>query len=192
MKKLLMYSLSMLMGALGANAQQLDATPIPTSSVQKMITTLEAKYGQDESFRIRRGVEQTAMLWRASDGSVANFEQFVADGYEADAAKLDALFNKLSRAFEIMNGYNLRMTMDLKKPLDLDWGPVEPIDEIVGSFNPFAHLADDLYANKMAFMVSLNFPTYSLAEKTQLGPKWSRKQWAYARIAADFRSLVLG
>jgi len=190
MKKLLMYSLSMLMGALGANAQQLDATPIPTSSVQKMITTLEAKYGQDESFRIKRGVEQTAMLWRASDGSVANFEQFVTDGYEADAAKLDALFNKLSRAFEIMNGYNLRMTMDLKKPLDLDWGPVEPIDEIVGSFNPFAHLADDLYANKMAFMVSLNFPTYSLAEKTQMGPKWSRKQWAYARMGDMFTSRI--
>lgn len=118
-------------------------------------------------------------------------EQFVTDGYEADAAETDALFNKLSRAFEIMNGYNLRMTMDLKKPLDLDWGPVEPIDEIVGSFNPFAHLADDLYANKMAFMVSLNFPTYSLAEKTQMGPKkWSRKQWAYARMGDMFTSRI--
>lgn len=178
------------MGALGAKAQQLDATPIPSSSVQKMISTLESKYGQGESFRIKRGVEQTAMLWRASDGSVAEFEQFVTDSYEADPAKLDALFNKLSRAFEIMSGYYLRMTMDLKKPLDLDWGPVEPIDEIVGSFSPSAHLTDDLYANKMAFMVSLNFPTYSLAEKTQMGPKWDRKEWAYARMGDMFTSRI--
>jgi hypothetical protein len=190
MKKLLVYSLSMLMGALGANAQQLDVTPIPSSSVTKMVAMLESKYGTGESFRIKRGVAQTAMLWRSSDGSVADFEQFVADNYEADAAKLDVLFSKVSRAAEILNGYNNRMVMDLKKPLDLDWGPVQPIDEIVGSFNPSAHLTDDLYANKLAFVVSLNFPTYTLAEKTQQGPTWSRKQWAYARMGDMFTSRI--
>lgn len=190
MKKLLLYSFSMLLGAFGASAQQSDVSSVPSSSVEKMISTLESKYGQNEAFRIKRGVEQVAMLWRSGDGSATDFEQFVSDNFEADPAKLDALFNKLSRAFEIMNGYNLRMTMDLKKPLDLDWGPVEPIDEIVGAFNPSAHLTDDLYANKMAFVVALNFPTYSLAEKTQLGPNWNRKQWAYSRMGDMFTSRI--
>lgn len=170
------------------NAQEMS--PIPLSSIQKLTSTLEGKYGDKESFRVKRGVEQAATLWRSTDGSVADFEEFVTSNFIADPTKLDELFTKLSRGFEIMGGYNLRMAMELKKPLDLDWGPISPVDEILGSFNPSAHMADDLYANKLAFLVALNFPTYSLAEKTALGPKWNRKEWAYARMGDMFTSRV--
>lgn len=191
MRHLISYALSLLLvGSLSSKANAQDMSPISSSTIQKVASSLEGKYGTTESFRIKRGVEQAATLWRSTDGTTADFEEFVTSNYVADPAKLDELFSKLSRGFEIMGGYNLRMAMELKKPLDLDWGPVTPVDEILGSFNPSAHMADDLYANKLAFLVALNFPSYSLAEKSQLGPKWSRKEWAYARMGDMFTSRV--
>ena len=49
---------------------------------------------------------------------------------------------------------------------------------------------DDFYANKIAFVTALNFPFYSLDEKTKLGDTWTRKQWAYARMGDRFTSRI--
>jgi hypothetical protein len=46
------------------------------------------------------------------------------------------------------------------------------------------------FANKIAFLTTLNFPFYSLEEKTKLGPTWTRKEWAYARMGDRFISRV--
>ena len=59
-----------------------------------------------------------------------------------------------------------------------------------GGYDVSAHFNDDLYANKIAFLTALNFPFYSLDEKTQLGEKWSRKEWAFARMGDRFTSRV--
>lgn len=191
MRLLLTVAMSlMLISGIGLTLKAQDMSTISNATTQKVIGVLHAKYGDAESFRIKRGVEQAGMLWRSSDGTESDFEDFVVTNFEADPAKLNVLFNKLSRGFEILGGYNLRMAMELKKPLDLDWGAISPVDEILGSFNPSAHLTDDLYANKLAFLVALNFPNYSLAEKTELGPQWSRKEWAYARMGDMFTSRV--
>lgn len=190
MKKTTLLILTMLAGVFNLTAQELETSNIPNPVVQQAVSQLQAKYGQSQAERIKRGVEQAALLWRKSDGTPEQFSQFVIDSYEGDPVKLDNLFGKLSRTFEILNGYNLRMTMELKKPLDLNWGAIEPIDEIVGAFNSTAHLTDDLYANKIAFIVSLNFPNYTLAEKTALGTTWSRKQWAYARMGDIFTARI--
>jgi hypothetical protein len=45
-----------------------------------------------------------------------------------------------------------------------------------------------MFASKIAFEVLLNFPTYTLAEKTEMGPAWSRRDWAYARLGDLFLS----
>lgn len=191
MRILISSALTLLLVACwSTNTKAQEMSPISKSTIQKLTSSLESKYGDKESFRIKRGVAQAADLWRNSDGSVADFEAFVDQNFIADPSKLDELFGKLSRGFEIMNGYNLRMAMELKKPLDLDWGPISPVDEILGSFNPSAHLADDLYANKLAFLVALNFPSYSLAEKTASGATWNRKEWAYARMGDMFTSRI--
>jgi hypothetical protein len=76
------------------------------------------------------------------------------------------------------------------RPLHLDWGPVTPIDELFGSYNAAAHMSEDLFANKIAFITALNFPSYTLKEKSELGEKWNRKEWAYARMGDMFTSRV--
>jgi len=59
-----------------------------------------------------------------------------------------------------------------------------------GSFNASAHLTEDLYSNKIAFVTALNFPYYSLTEKEELGENWTRREWAYARMGNIFTSRV--
>ncbi|NLB87078.1 MAG: hypothetical protein GX793_08470, partial [Bacteroidales bacterium] len=58
------------------------------------------------------------------------------------------------------------------------------------AYSPQAHLIEDLFENKLAFFVALNFPAYSLTEKTENAEKWSRLEWAYARMGDLFISRV--
>jgi len=59
-----------------------------------------------------------------------------------------------------------------------------------GTYSPGSHLSDDLYSNKIAFYIALNFPYYSLEEKETKGPSWSREEWAMARMGDMFVSRV--
>jgi hypothetical protein len=51
-------------------------------------------------------------------------------------------------------------------------------------------MTQDFYANKIAFITSLNFPNYSLAEKSAAAEKWNRREWAYARMGDMYTSRV--
>ncbi len=77
------------------------------------------------------------------------------------------------------------MSLDKDQPVDLDWGEITPLDIAMNQFDLSAHVSEDMFANKIAFISLLNFPVYSLAEKTALGGGWSRKQWAFARAAGS-------
>jgi len=161
---------------------------ISKAKIGEVTKTLLDKYGSNASFRIEKGIARVAALWNKTDGNEKDFEQFCLSQFVASEAGVDSLFLKLQRNFEILNGHFTEITMGMKQPLDLDLGPVQPVDEMFGSFTASAHLSDDLFANKIAFMVMLNFPFYSLQEKDSLGMTWSRKQWAYARMGDYFLS----
>jgi len=45
----------------------------------------------------------------------------------------------------------------LRTQTDLDLGPVLPYDETFAGYDPAAHVTDDLFNNKVAFTVLLNF-----------------------------------
>jgi hypothetical protein len=163
---------------------------IQQATVDKVIKTLSDKYGEAEKTRIERGVSQTANLWRESDGKAEDFEKFCTDNFLAGDTAVGKLFNKLQTAFEVLYGNFTKMGLDLRIPLDLVGGEVTPIDEMLGAYSPSAHLADDFFQNKVAFVTILNFPFYSLKEKTEQGTNWSRQQWAYARMGDMFTSRV--
>ena len=163
---------------------------ISEKQAEKVIAQLKDSLGQSYSFRIERGVHQVADLWRASDGSEDDFATFCKTDFVADTAKLNTLFTKLERNFEILNGYFNDIDLKLKEPLNLAGPELEPVDMMFGGYDVTAHLADDLFANKIAFLTTLNFPFYSLEEKTKLGTGWSRKEWAYARMGDRFISRV--
>jgi hypothetical protein len=163
---------------------------IPGNVQAQVVDSLFFVHGTGNRFRIERGVKQIASLWRIEDGTAADFEQFCKQQFIGDEASLDVLFTKLSRYLEVMNGNFSKMILQLNEPLDLDWGELTAIDDLFGSYNPASHVTDDFFRNKIAFVIALNFPFYTLKEKTEMGRDWTRKQWAYARMGDVITSRV--
>ena len=163
---------------------------IPETLVKKVTDALVAKHGNTVRERAQKGVTQIAKLWQSADGSEAEFEAFCLKDFIAGEAERETVFKKISRNFEILLGHFDKITLDFREPLDLDSGEIQPIDQIFGSYSVSSHLDEDFFQNKIAFITALNFPFYSLEEKTKLGPNWSRKEWAYARLGDFFISRV--
>ena len=83
------------------------------------------------------------------------------------------------------------LTVELLKPTQLmNCGEPTEVDWIMSGYSTSAHLADDLFANKVAFITILNFPFYSLEEKNSLGVNRTRREWAEARLGDVFTSRV--
>ena len=140
--------------------------------------------------RLTRGIAQVRQFWRASDGDQKAFDELVKTSFAADQQTLDALFARMEFAFESIDGHFTMMGRDLRRQSDLDVGPIYPFDEILGGYAPGAHLDDDLFENKLAFVVLLNFPLTTLEQRLTEGDKWSRRQWAEARLAQRFSRRV--
>jgi len=196
MKQLLLFlALPILVLAAGCNkpgGSVMESKPayINQATMDKTIKQLTDSCGEASKLRIERGVKQVASLWEKQDGDQAAFTSFCAGQFIADTAKLNVLFNKLQRSFEVMYGNFNKMGMDLRVPVDLSGDELTPIDELFASFSPSSHLTDDLFGNKIAFITMLNFPFYTLTEKTDLGKTWTRRDWAYARMGDAFTSRV--
>lgn len=156
----------------------------------KVKGVLLGKYGQQSAFRIERGVAQAAGLWAEADGNLAEFEQFCLEHFIGDGGVWADTFERLDRSFESVEGHFNAMLVQLQEKLHLDMGEIRPVDMILGQFDPSAHLADDLFQNKLAFIVLLNFPRYTMKEKQEQGANWSIRQWAMARLGDSFRSRV--
>jgi len=161
---------------------KIAGSPVDEASISKTIESLVKKAGEEEQIRIEKGVQQVASLWRQEDGSTGDFELFCRENYISDPGELEMVFEKVSRNAEILSGHFNKISLDLQVPLHLDVGPIHTIDQKYGAYNPASHINEDFYKNKIAFIISLNFPNYSLDEKTRLGPSWSRLDWAYARL----------
>jgi len=140
--------------------------------------------------RLHRGLGQVASLWRAEDGSPDEAAQFVRAQFATDAAALDALFGRFEANFEQIDGRLLKLGRELRSPIDLDTGPLLPVDPLFGGYDPGGHVAEDFFANKIAFAALLNFPLTTLAERESLGPSWTRRQWAEARLASRFSKRI--
>ncbi len=163
---------------------------ISETTVNNVIKTLKDKSDKSSYDRLERGVKHAASLWRTSDGTEEDFTSFCQKNFISDPDELFTAFEKASRNVEILYGYFNEITLGLKKPLDEPMGPIKPIDEMFGSYSVGSHLIEDMYKNKIAFYIALNFPYYSLEEKNELGKDWSRKKWAYARLGDMFTSRV--
>jgi hypothetical protein len=163
---------------------------IPEKRTTEVIAQLTDSLGEASAFRIERGVKQVAALWRETDGTEDAFAEFCRSSFVADTAQLSSLFTSLERNFEVLGGYFNKMDLKLKEPLQLEGPDITPVDMLFGSYDASAHLTDDLYDNRIAFLTALNFPFYSLEEKTAAGDDWSRKEWAYARMGDRFISRV--
>jgi hypothetical protein len=151
------------------------------------IQALVEKHGTAHEARITRGVGQVASLWRAGDGDLKGFclEHFITD-----EKLLGQTFERYQTALEQLDGHFLEIGRELRRPTELDLGPLLPVDPLFAALEPAAHITDDLFETKLAFVALLNFPLTSLEQRLKEGPSWSREQWARARLTNRFQRRV--
>ena len=154
---------------------QLDAPAL----VQKLVQ----KHGEASRARAERGVKQVAAYWRAGDGDAASF---VEESFVPDAPGQEALLKRFSMAFEQIDGHFLEIGRALRSWSELELGPQLPVDQLFAGLDLGAHASEDLFTSKLAFVALLNFPLPDLEEMVAQGPRWSRAQWAMARLTRRF------
>lgn len=159
---------------------------ITDDTVKKVVEKLGEGASGTELSRIERGVRSCAMLWRKEDGSSEDFTSFCTSQYIKDSAMRVRYRERCAKNFEILFGHFNEMRRGLSEPLQLDIGPILPIDYLFGDYSPSSHVGDDLYSSKVGFAVALNFPACTLKEMLEQGPSWSRGQWADARLGQHF------
>ena len=180
----------LLVGCRSQSQMENHRPPWINTSVSKIETELAAKYGAGQRPRIQRGLQQVAEFWISTDGDAGAFEEFVRKNFAGDQAAVDTLFSRCQRLFEQVDGHMNEIQFALRTQTDLNLGPVMPYDETFAGYDPSAHLNDDLFNNKVAFTVLLNFPLTTLEERLANGPQWSRRQWAEVRLGQRFRRRV--
>ncbi|MDR2814994.1 MAG: hypothetical protein LBB79_10140 [Prevotellaceae bacterium] len=154
------------------------------------LDSLKARYPNLDESRAAKGVAQAAALWRTSDGSAERFADFCVSEYVNDEAERRTLFEKMSDKLELVWGYFNVLDLKLKQPRDEAGGEPAKIDMEMAGYDVAAHFNDDMFASKVAFTIILNFPSYSLSEKRQLGEGWTALQWGYARMGDVFATRV--
>lgn len=167
-----------------------EMSNITSTTILKLSDSIMLAAPQTDKALLDKGLSQTAALWRVSDGSEKDYEEFVLHNFLTDQADKKVLFEKLSDAFEVLFGTANQTTVRLQMPVTLTGSELTDIDYIMGSYSSSAHFSDDMFDNKVAFITMLNFPNYTLDEKNTLGEQWSRLEWAYARMGDLFTTRI--
>jgi hypothetical protein len=181
-----------------APVAQTPAAPLPAAPAPVVLTVdaianakraLLAKHGDAHRARIERGVDQAASLWRAEDG---DFEKFVLEHFIADQAGVDKLFERMQKQLEQVDGHVLELGRSMRWDTDVDTGAQLPVDSLFAAFDPGAHVVEDMFATKVAFVALLNFPLTTLADRMRDGERWTRRQWAEAKLTGRFDTRIPG
>jgi hypothetical protein len=159
-------------------------------TIAKLETELVSKYGEAARGRVHQGLSQAADFWRPDDGDAAAFEDVARTYFAGDAATREALFSRMEFALESYDGHVNEIARDFRKQSDLDLGAIYPFDEVLAGYDPSAHFVEDSFGDRLAFAVLLNFPVTTLADRLREGEKWSRRQWAEARLADRFSKRI--
>ncbi len=165
-------------------------TVIYQKTQDDVIKELITKHGEQLKSRIEKGVTQSASLWRKLDGNEEDFKKFCIENFIAKDEDRKIAFEKISRNMEILYGYFNKISLDLLEPLHLVGPENTSVDMLFGAYSAYSHMTEDFYANKIAFVTILNFPSYTLDEKTQNAATWKRLDWAYSRLGDVFTSRV--
>jgi hypothetical protein len=163
---------------------------ITAETIGQAVKSVAEKNNLTNTAQVEKGVKHASTLWRTSDGTPDDFVKFCAENYIADPGKKEASFYRFNEYFESLFGHFNKITLDLQENVQLMKGEVLPIDPMFAGYSPGAHLMNDLYDNKIAFIVALNFPYYSTEEKNQSGAEWTPLEWGYSRLGDVFSSRV--
>ena len=182
-----------IMTILMACQNQSNTPMISEASIQQALTSIVQSHPNVDSLLTERGVRQVAALWQQTDGTEADFVELVTTHYAATAEERKVLFDRLSYILEQCGQSADLLNNTLQEPTTLV-GKGEPcvVDWIISGYSPIAHFTEDMFANKLAHICVLNFPSYTLEEKNLLGQEWTRQEWAYARMGEVFNTRIPG
>lgn len=182
-----------IMSLLMACQHQVNTHMIKEESIQQALTSLQQTYPNADLVLAERGVRQVAALWQEADGTETDFVELVNAHYAATAEKKKVLYDRLSHILEQCGQSADLLNNTLQEPTTLV-GKGEPstVDWIISGYSPMAHFTEDMFANKIAHICVLNFPSYTLEEKNTLGQEWTRLEWAYARMGEVFNTRIPG
>jgi hypothetical protein len=182
-----------IMTILMACQNQSNTPMISEASIQQALTSIVQSHPNVDSLLTERGVRQVAALWQQTDGTEADFVELVTTHYAATAEERKVLFDRLSYILEQCGQSADLLNNTLQEPTTLV-GKGEPcvVDWIISGYSPIAHFTEDMFANKIAHICVLNFPSYTLEEKNTLGQEWTRQEWAYARMGEVFNTRIPG
>lgn len=187
MKKI---TLLFLMITLTALWSALSAGNFIPSDVQKNTARLIQSKSSIPAELVNRGVAQVAAFWTEKDGTVEEFSQFCQEYFCASPEEKSQLFDRLCRNFEVLYGHNNRMNIEFQRPEQVTGYTTTKVDPFFSAYNGLAHFDEDMFDSKLAFVVILNFPHYTLAEKQNLGHNWTAEEWGYARLGDVFTSRI--
>ena len=159
-------------------------------AVKALEAELVAKHGEEQRRRVQQGLDQVANFWRTEDGGREEFEAFARRNFAGSEADIEVMFARFEKLLEQLDGHSLEILLAFREQSDLDVGPIMPYDEVFAAYDPFAHMSDDFFANKLAFVVLLNFPITTLSQRLDEGESWSRTQWAQSRLADRYSKRV--
>lgn len=148
---------------------------------------LLTKHGAAHKARIDRGVDQVAALWRPEDGDLMAFAR---EHFMADPAAVGSTLVRLEQIMEQLDGHFNEMGRELRRPTDVEMGPMLAVDPLLAGLDPGAHVTDDLFASRIAFVALLNFPLTTLQERLKDGATYSRDTWAAVRLTGRFGQRV--
>lgn len=191
-KYFLLFAVSLIMSTMFFSCIKKKEMEIKSSISEKTIKAVKDSLMRKDSNidRISKGVEQAAKFWRKEDGADSVFVNFCIENFVPTGPEYDTLFDKLNFYFEnIIGSYN-QMSVELMRNLHEPRGTIKPIDEMFGSWDVTAHFTEDMFNNKIAFTVLLNFPHYTLKEKNELAKTWSPRDWGKARLGDMFVARV--
>src|SRR4029079_1138358 len=115
------------------------------------------------------------------DGDAETFSGFCETNFLSDPTETATTFERLERTFEQIDGHLHEVRRELTWPIDVDTGPLTAADRLFAELDLSAHVDEDLFRTKIAFLALLNFPVHTLAERLEQGPAWDRETWARSR-----------
>jgi hypothetical protein len=158
-----------------------------SGNIQKqIINKMVEKFGDENRNRIEKGVKQVGQRWYNSDGTTEEMEKFCLDNFYTDSQAMDVMFGRYMTNLESLYGNLHRIQHDWNWNIQVDTGPIAPVDYLFASFDPYAHVTEDMFKSRLAFVVLLNYPIYTLEEKSTDGESWSRKKWAEVRLVEHY------
>jgi len=191
MRKILMTIVAaLLLTVCNAQKNKTTMSSIEEKTIRNTLSSILAQAPNTDAARLEKGIQNAAGFWKATDGNQEAFQYFCTKNFMTTPEARFKLFSSIQKNLEVLYGNYNRISMSLKEPVQLKGNDYLSIDEDFAAFDPYAHFADDMFSSKIAFSVLLNFPFYTLQEKRDLGRKWTRQEWAYARLGGLFSSRV--